>query len=298
MTPKPNPTPSILAAGGVVKRRKARHTEFLVVHRPRYDDWSLPKGKLDPDERFFTAAAREIEEETGSRARKLTKLGSIAYSSLGGKPKVVRYWLFEHEGGKFKPNSEVDEVRWVRAADALQLLTYPRDRNVFAWGATLADSPRAGKVHLVRHAKAGSRAAWKKDDRVRPLSKPGRSQAMQIAATLAATPVQRILSSSYARCVQTLEPLAASISEKVRDEATLAEGASTGDLVDRLSQLEGTASVLCSHGAEISALIAAAAARGALVEPGAGIETDKGGIWELELAAGIVTGARYRGVPG
>ena len=297
MTPAPVTPPSIRAAGGVVARRKSGHAQFLLVHRPRYDDWSLPKGKLDADERYSAGAVREIEEETGSRVEKVARLGSIAYNSQGTNPKVVRYWLFDHAGGKFKPNEEVDEIRWLQPADAIQLLTYPRDRNVLAWGAKLASSPRAGQVQVVRHAAAGDRKSWTKPDKKRPLTKPGRKQALRIARTLTAIPVSRVLSSSFARCVQTLEPLATSISEKVRHEPALAEGATTKKLMTRISAMQGVSAVLCSHGAEIEAMILAAAATGALIQPTPDIATEKGGIWELELAAGAVTGATYRGIP-
>ena len=103
MTQNRNLTPSLLAAGGVVTRRKHGQREFLVVHRPLYNDWSLPKGKLEYGERFLTAAEREIEEETGSIGRRIATLGSIAYKK-GSQSKVARYWLFEHSDGKFKPN--------------------------------------------------------------------------------------------------------------------------------------------------------------------------------------------------
>ena len=112
------------AAGGVVLRDGL----VAVVHRPRYDDWSLPKGKLDPDESSEQAALREVEEETGLRCRLVRELPTVAYD-VRGRLKVVRYWAMEVEDETpFVPNEEVDEVRWVEPQEALALLSYDRDR--------------------------------------------------------------------------------------------------------------------------------------------------------------------------
>jgi 8-oxo-dGTP diphosphatase len=116
----------IQAAGGVV----THGGRVLLVHRPRYDDWTLPKGKLDPGESFEDAALREVEEETGVRARLVSELPETHYE-VNGRPKVVRYWLMEPEGdAAFVPNDETDELRWVTPDEALSLLTYDRDRDV------------------------------------------------------------------------------------------------------------------------------------------------------------------------
>jgi 8-oxo-dGTP diphosphatase len=101
-----------------------------VVHRPRYDDWSLPKGKLDPGETFEQAALREVWEETGLRCRLGRELPSVRYE-VRGRPKIVRYWLMSVEADPgFTPNDEVDELRWLAPAEALELLTYERDKGV------------------------------------------------------------------------------------------------------------------------------------------------------------------------
>jgi 8-oxo-dGTP diphosphatase len=116
----------IHAAGGVVMR----DGQVAVVHRPRYDDWTLPKGKLDSGESFEEAALREVEEETGLRGILVRELPATMYDA-GGRPKVVRYWLMEveHEGS-FVPNDETDQLRWVTPGEALRLLTYDRDRDL------------------------------------------------------------------------------------------------------------------------------------------------------------------------
>ena len=116
----------IRAAGGVVMRDGL----VAVVHRPRYDDWSLPKGKLDEGETFEEAALREVWEETGLRVALATELPPVHYEARG-RPKIVRYWLMSVEDDPgFEPNDEVDELRWLSAADAVELLTYDRDREV------------------------------------------------------------------------------------------------------------------------------------------------------------------------
>jgi 8-oxo-dGTP pyrophosphatase MutT (NUDIX family) len=115
------------AGGGVVWRRAGDGVEVAVVHRPRYEDWSLPKGKVDPGETFEQAALREVEEEIGVRCRLRAELPPVAYDVAKGR-KVVRYWLMEPESGEFVPNEEVDEVRWLSPAEAEELLTYDHDR--------------------------------------------------------------------------------------------------------------------------------------------------------------------------
>jgi 8-oxo-dGTP pyrophosphatase MutT (NUDIX family) len=119
----------IEAAGGVVEDGEGR---VLLVHRPRYDDWTLPKGKLDPGESFEDAALREVEEETGVRARLVRELPESHYT-VAGRPKVVRYWLMEVESdGGFVPNDETDELRWLPPDEALALLSYARDVDVLS----------------------------------------------------------------------------------------------------------------------------------------------------------------------
>ena len=120
--------PEVEAAGGVVLDDDGR---VVLVHRPKYDDWTLPKGKLDPDESFEDAALREVEEETGLRCRLVRELPSIEYSDAKGRSKVVRYWLMEVEADvRFVPNDEVDELRRLPPDEALALLTYDRDHDV------------------------------------------------------------------------------------------------------------------------------------------------------------------------
>ena len=123
----------IEAAGGVVWKATSKGVvKVLLVHRPRYDDWSFPKGKLDPGESHRQAALREVEEETGLRCRTGAELPEARYADRKGRPKRVRYWSMETVDGEFVPNDEVDEVRWLALDEAADLLSYPHDGSVLA----------------------------------------------------------------------------------------------------------------------------------------------------------------------
>ena len=123
--------PEVLAAGGVVVRA-GDEPRVAIVHRPKYDDWTLPKGKLDPGETFEQAALREVEEETGLRCSLGRFVGERTYNDRHGRLKLVRYWEMSPEGGEFAPNREVDELRWVTLAEAPAALSYELDRELLA----------------------------------------------------------------------------------------------------------------------------------------------------------------------
>jgi 8-oxo-dGTP pyrophosphatase MutT (NUDIX family) len=121
-------TETVRAAGGIVGRRGEDGVEHvLVVHRPAYDDWTFPKGKLEPGEDEPDAAVREVEEETGLLCRLEEEIGTTRYHDRHGRPKTVRYWLMSPIGGRLAPGDGVDEVRYVTLTDAKALLSYPRD---------------------------------------------------------------------------------------------------------------------------------------------------------------------------
>jgi 8-oxo-dGTP diphosphatase len=120
----------VKAAGGVVVRESDGKLEVAVVHRPRYDDWSIPKGKLDPGESFKQGALREVEEETGLVCELGRELSPASYRDRKGRRKIVRYWLMRPRKGEFAINDEVDELRWVPAKKARDLLDYEHDRRL------------------------------------------------------------------------------------------------------------------------------------------------------------------------
>jgi 8-oxo-dGTP diphosphatase len=123
--------PEIRAAGGVLLRRDGDgQTRVAVIHRPKYMDWSLPKGKLEEGEGWQQAALREVEEETGYRCAAGIELPPISYRDRKERRKLVRYWLMEPVDGGFEPHGEVDDLRWVTRAEADELLTYSHDRDL------------------------------------------------------------------------------------------------------------------------------------------------------------------------
>ncbi len=148
--------PEVVAAGGVVVRRDdAGRRTLAVIHRPKYLDWSLPKGKLEPGEGWQEAALREVEEETGFQAKVGRELSRISYRDRKGRSKLVRYWLMEPVGGEFAPGPEVDELRWVNGDEAEELLTYEHDR------ALVREALRDGPWSRLRRALTGwSRQPW------------------------------------------------------------------------------------------------------------------------------------------
>ena len=133
-----NETPEVRAAGGVLLRAAEGGVEVAVIHRPKYEDWSLPKGKLDAGEGFEQAALREVEEETGMRAEPSVELSPVSYRDRKGRTKLVRYWLMRPLDGEFAPGSEVDELRWLEPDAAAELLSYAHDAALVREAVTVA----------------------------------------------------------------------------------------------------------------------------------------------------------------
>ena len=280
-------TSEVRAAGGVVRCRVDGQVRTVLVHRPRYDDWSFPKGKLLEGESFEEAAEREVLEETGLACRLDGELPPSRYVDQQGRPKFVRYWSMETlDGRDLRPTQEVDEARWFTLDEARDVLTYDRDRAVLD-ATTTGDAP----AYLVRHAKAGDRQAWTGDDLSRPLSKSGRRQAKALVRVLSSRIVERILSSPAVRCVETVRPLADQRGLPIEPRDELFEGAPLLGLLELLDELRSAPSVLCGHGDLIPAIIEQLEARGALVGPDRGWK--KGSVWVLEREAGLVVRATY-----
>ena len=285
------------AAGGVVWRhRDGERPEFLVVHRPRYDDWSLPKGKNDRDESFEACARREVLEETGYTVKMGDAIGAIAYRTPGDNAKRVRYWLMQRLDGSFSPNSEVDRIEWLRPKKARARLTYARDRTVFDRGLLMIRRPASGRAYLVRHALAGDRKQWKGNDKKRQLSQRGTKQARALADNLSSLPITDVLSSKWARSSQTVAPLAETLGLSVEHHKAFAEGASPKALDGLIKEMAGKVAVLCTHGDVVEAYLEHLAAAG--VKRDGPPKWKKASTWVLETRKGKVTNARYLPPPG
>ncbi len=195
-----------LAAGTVTLReRPGKEPHVLLIHRPAYNDWTLPKGHLEPDEYEAVAAARETWEETGVRVVLRDPLGAISYP-VGGGTKIVHYWRAEPvEAAKRKPDKEVDKVAWLTPETALARMTYEDEKAVLRRALTLAPST---PLFIVRHSKAMDRKNWSGRDQARPITARGRKQAKRLIPLLEAFGVGALASSTSTRCVQTLAPYA------------------------------------------------------------------------------------------
>ncbi len=235
-----------LAAGGVVWRKTQSSIEILVAHRPAYGDWALPKGRLSNGETLIECAAREVREETGLDVEIRRRLPDIEYTKPSGRPKRVAYWAMRQIGGDFIPNGEVDKIQWLKPSKALPVLSYERDRD-FIQQLPAKWTRRPRRLILVRHAEAGKRGEWKKDDRARPLTKQGHRQADELVNRFRPFRVDRIVSSPATRCLQTVEPLAAARSLDVVADDDLWEEASAGATRRLLKNLSKGCTVMCSH---------------------------------------------------
>ncbi|MCP3420886.1 NUDIX hydrolase [Nocardioides pinisoli] len=265
----------VRAAGAVVTRKGG---EVLLVHRPKYDDWSFPKGKLDPGEHAVTAAVREVAEETGLDVRLGPVLAPQRYRMSNGRWKSVAYWTARVVGNddvaRYRPNAEIDAVEWVPWKDVGERLTYSYDRDTLAEARPLRRRTRA--LVVLRHGKARSRGAWRKDDRLRPLVRLGETQAQRLVPLLAAFDVTVAHTSSSTRCVQTVTPHAEVTGWplKLYDELSEEDASTEGvvDLVDSI--LDGDPSsaggaVLCTHRPVLPTVLDALQVPDVELEPGA-----------------------------
>ena len=257
----------IEAAGGVLWRAAGAELEVAVVHRPKYDDWSLPKGKLTKDEHPVLGSVREVQEETGYLGVPGRPMGEIHYLKEGA-PKRVRYWAMRAESGTFEPNAEVDELVWLPPRVARERLLPERDRSILD---ALGRGPSVATVAtwacaLVRHGSAGERARWEGPDELRPLDDVGRAQAEALIPLLSSYRIGRIVSAQVERCVQTIAPFAAALGLAVETEPLLSEDGHAREprqALERLLELAASeeSTAICSQGDVIAGLSAAASDR-------------------------------------
>ena len=197
----------IQAAGAIVWRRNESDAiEIALVHRPKYDDWSIPKGKVEGEESLIACAYREVVEETGFAVRFGQSLGSAHYE-VNGLPKTVTYWSARLLGEQGKPNpEEVDAVRWMSCEEAKEQLGRDSDRQIVETFQSI--EPDTKPLILLRHAKAIERQEWAGEDTDRPLSSLGERQAKRLLTNFLPFAVEEIHSSSAVRCYESITPLA------------------------------------------------------------------------------------------
>jgi 8-oxo-(d)GTP phosphatase len=290
---------AVLAAGAVLWRSNGDSAtpEVAIIHRPRYDDWSLPKGKVDPGETEPVTAVREVHEETGYASHLGRRLASVSYPVEQGIKKV-RYWAARRVAGEFVPNAEVDELKWLPVTEAMKQLGYPHDREVLR---RFANQPvDTQTVLIVRHGTAGSKSRYKGDDRERPLDKRGRAQAESLIGQLLAFGATELYAADRVRCRQTLEPLAEELGTTIHDEPALTEEAYLENReAGRQRVLDiaaaGGTPVICTQGKVIPDLIGWWCERD-------GVRPDKsrnrkGSTWVMSLADGRLMAADHIGSP-
>ncbi len=257
------------AAGAVVWRQAGSGCRVALVHRPKFDDWSFPKGKLEPGEHVLLAAVREVAEETGLLVTLGRRLPPTQYAN-DAVPKRVDYWLATVAGAPpvFEPNSEVDELAWLAASRAAGRLSYERDVDMLA---SLRAGPRqTTPLILLRHASAGTKSGWSKSDVSRPLDRAGAHDALVLASLLRCFGGGRVVSAPAERCVATVRPYAGSIGGVVEIEPALeiaADPAAAAAAMARLAA-DNCPVVICGHRENLPMLLDIACA--ALGAPGLG----------------------------
>ena len=291
---------AVLAAGAVLWRSSddGGEPEVAVIHRPRYDDWSLPKGKVDVGESEPLTAVREIHEETGYSSHLGRRLTSVSYPVEKQGIKKVQYWAARTVDGEFTPNDEVDELKWLPVSAAVKQLQYPHDRKVLRRFAKLPADTKS--ILIVRHGTAGSKSRYKGDDRLRPLDKRGRAQAESLVGQLLAFGADTLYAADRTRCHQTIEPLAEELGVRIQSEPLLTEEAYADDRkatrrrIIEIAAAAGTP-VICTQGKVIPDLIDWWCARD-------GVRPDKsrnrkGSTWVMSSWQGNLVAADHIGSP-
>ncbi|KJL43122.1 MULTISPECIES: NUDIX hydrolase [Microbacterium] len=251
---------AVYAAGGVVWRVVDDKLRVLLIHRTKYRDVTLPKGKVDPGEMLAETAVREIHEETGIRVALGVPVGVSRYRLPSKRTKIVHYWAAEAtdaaiRASAFVPNKEIAAIEWVSPKKALKRLSYPVDTEIMEHFLRLVDEGvlRTFPIVALRHAKAVTREEWQGKDAARPLAARGRKQATSIVGPLLAFGVRRIVSSPAARCVKTVAPLSAAIGREIDTTKLISQDAWEDGRSDARTVIgervrSRKPAVLCSHG--------------------------------------------------
>lgn len=275
-------------------RARGGTVEVALVHRPRYDDWSLPKGKLEPGESPRVAAWREVCEETGAKVALGRFLTRTRYRVRMDR-KVVHYFAARYVSGSFVSSDEVDELRWLPLPAASSSLSYDHDRAVLS--AFTALPVALTTLLLVRHAKAGSRAQWQDVDELRPLSRTGEKQVRPIRELARIYGADRVFSAPLVRCVRTVEPAADDLGVPVVEEELLSEKAFDGmeEAATRLLleiAADGGVPLVCSQGGVIPDLVTRVAKISKL-PLGNHVRAKKGSVWALFFDENRLVAADY-----
>ena len=272
------PVRRVTAAGTVLLRtNKQGQQQVLLIHRPGYDDWSLPKGKIDADEYLPGCAARETVEETGVTPRLGVPVDQMRYPVAAGT-KTVSYWRAEVISKRpRKPDSEVDQSRWMSIKRAIATVSHADEIPLIEQATTL---PHTTPIVVVRHAKAMQRKVWTGRDQARPLDSRGRRQSELLVPLIRAYGVQRAVSSSSSRCMQTLKPFARATGLDVEGWATLSEEQAKDNpkavttLMQRLVKEALTADapmVICGHRPVLPIMLTALGVVPRPLQPGAAL---------------------------
>jgi 8-oxo-(d)GTP phosphatase len=294
----------IHAAGAVLWRARAGGIETALVHRPRYDDWSIPKGKSEPGEHVLLTAVREVEEETGVRAALGRRLATQTYL-VEGQPKQVEYWAARPVSAEpFTPGDEVDDLAWLPLPAARERLSYPRDVSVL--DSFTAGPPDTAPVILLRHAAAVPKKVWREaghDDLARPLSDLGHEQARALSELLRTFAPAQVVSSAARRCLETVAPYAEKAGVPVVAEPAFTvdsrakdhggdDWMATRDARLRIAEVVRSRRpvIICAHRQNLAWMLAEACEiAGAPVPDGPPLQ--RGGFWVLQFGGGRLMSA-------
>lgn len=291
---------AVYAAGGVVWRMVDGKLLVLAIHRTKYRDITLPKGKVDPGETLAETAVREIFEETGIRVHLGVPVGISKYRLPSKRTKIVHYWSTQAteeaiRASSFVPNREIAAIEWLTPKKAHDRLSYPVDVEILENFLRLVDDGVLATfpIAVLRHGKATPREEWKGKDAARPLTDRGHRQAKAAVGPLRAFGIRRVVSSDAVRCVDTVAPLAKALKRDIRRTDLLSQDAWEDGHADVRSVVgkrvrSGKAAVLCSHRPVIPTImselaLATGSLKGSYIESAS--DLDVGGFSVAHLSA-------------